>query len=40
MLALARSPAKNVICGVNPLLSPLTPLLFAPWPSRQVQVVI
>ncbi len=40
MLPLARAPAKTVIGGINLLLSPLTPLLSAPWPSRQVQAII
>jgi hypothetical protein len=40
MSALARSPAKTAISGVNPPLSPLTPLLSTLWLSRQVQAVI
>jgi hypothetical protein len=40
MSALAHSPAKTAIGSVNPLLSPLAPLLSAPWPSNQVQAII
>jgi hypothetical protein len=40
MLALACSPAKTAIGGVNPLLSPLAPFLSATLPLRQVQAVI
>ncbi len=40
MSMLARSPAKTSIGSVNPPLSPLAPLLSAPWPSRQDQAII
>jgi hypothetical protein len=40
MTALACSPAKTAIGDVNPLLSPLAPLLSASWPSHQVLAVI
>jgi hypothetical protein len=40
MLPLARSLAKTNIGSINPLLSPLAPLLSAPWPSNQVQAII
>ncbi len=40
MSAFARLPAKTTIGGVNLPLSPLTPLLSAPWPQCQFQAVI
>jgi hypothetical protein len=40
MTALAHSPAKTAIGGVNLPLSPLAPLFSIPWLSRQVQAII